>query len=254
MDTFELNKIAGAFLGTLLLAMFLNVISTGIFTPPKLVKPGYPLPSAPGMAAGEAHSATPAAAPIAQRLATADVQKGQADTKPCQSCHNFEKGAPVKIGPPLYGVVNRPKASVAGFDYSGALSSKGGDWTYADLDQFLTNPQAYAHGTKMTFAGETDPAKRADIIDYLRSLSDNPAPLPAKGATKSTPSAIEPTLPLVAQPKEQAVSDNPQPLPASSAGVTTAGARTEPHLSHPKVKPAETKPIHRAKLASHTRK
>lgn len=249
MDTFELNKIAGAFLGTLLLAMSLNVISTGIFAPPKLIKPGFPLPSAP--AAGEARSATPAVAPIEQRLAAADVQKGQADTKPCQSCHNFEKGAPVKIGPPLYGVVDRPKASVAGFDYSSALTSKGGNWTYADLDQFLTNPQAYAHGTKMTFAGETDPAKRADIIDYLRSLSDNPAPLPAKGATESAPSATEPPLPPVAQPKEQAVSDNPQPLPASGADVTPADAQTEPPLSHPKVKPAKT---HRAKLASHTRK
>ena len=148
MDTFELNKIAGAFLGTLLLAMCLNVISTGIFTPPKLVKPGYPLPSAPGAAAGEARSAAPSVAPVGQRLAAADVQKGQADTKPCQACHNFEKGAAIKIGPPLYGIVERPKASVAGFDYSEALKSKGGEWTYADLDQFLANPQAYAQGTE----------------------------------------------------------------------------------------------------------
>ncbi len=181
------------------------------------------------------------------------VRRTQSPAKPAIISRRARR---IKIGPPLYGVVERPKASVAGFDYSEALKSKGGEWTYADLDQFLANPQAYAHGTKMTFAGEADPAKRADIIDYLRSLSDNPAPLPARGAAESTPSAsiAPPPPPPLRNPKSIAVSDNPQPLPTSGAGVATAGARTEPHLSQPKVKPAETKPIHRAKLVSHARK
>jgi cytochrome c len=180
LDTFELNKIAGAFLGTLLFAMWLNVISGAIFRPAKLVKPGYPLPAAQVAEAAGGGTAAPSVAPIGQRLAEADVKKGEADTKPCQACHNFKKGAGAKIGPPLYGVVDRPKGSVAGFDYSEAIKSKGGEWTYADLDQFLTNPKAYAQGTKMTFAGEPDPAKRADIIDYLHRLSDKPESLPAK--------------------------------------------------------------------------
>ena len=94
------------------------------------------------------------------------------DTKPCQSCHNLEKGGGIKIGPPLFGVVDRPKGSEAGFDYSDAIKSKGGKWTYEDLDQFLANPKAYAQGTKMAYAGEADPAKRADLIDYLHTLSD----------------------------------------------------------------------------------
>ena len=86
----------------------------------------------------------------------------------------------------------------------------------------------------MTFAGEADPAKRADIMDYLRSLSDNPAPLPARGAAESTPSASiapPPPPPPLPQPKVQAVSDNPQPLQPAAAGVATAGARTEPHIA-----------------------
>jgi cytochrome c len=180
LDSFELNKIAGAYLGTLLFAMSLNVISGAIFSRPKLAKPGYSLPSTPEKAAAGTAVATPSIAPIEKRLAEADMKKGQADSKPCQACHNFEKGGAAKIGPPLYGVVNRPKGSIAGFDYSDAIKSKGGKWTYADLDQFLANPKSYAQGTKMAFAGESDPAKRADIIAYLHTLSDNPEPLPVK--------------------------------------------------------------------------
>jgi cytochrome c2 len=81
-------------------------------------------------------------------------------------------------GPPLYGVIGRAKGSVEGFDYSEAIKSKGGKWTYADLDQFLADPKAYAQGTKMAFAGERDPVKRADIIGYLRTLADAPPPKP----------------------------------------------------------------------------
>jgi len=100
LNTFELNKIAGACLGTLLFAMWLNVISGAIFGHTKLVKPGYPLPSAQEVAAAGSGAATPSIEPIEQRLATADVQKGQTDTKPCQACHNLDKGAGAKIGPP----------------------------------------------------------------------------------------------------------------------------------------------------------
>jgi len=141
------------------------------------------------------------------------------DTKPCQACHNFDKGGVTKIGPPLYDVVDRPKATVNGFSYSDAIKSKAGKWTYADLDQFLADPKGYAPGTKMTFAGEADPIKRADIIDYLHILSDSAEPLPASGPAGSEHgTSTEPTLP---QPKEHAVSDIPEPLPASrSAGAS----------------------------------
>ena len=252
MDTFELNKIAGAFLGTLLFAMGLNMVSGAIFRPSKLVKAAYPLPSGQATAAAGSGTPAPSVTPIGQRLVEADVKKGQADTKPCQSCHNFEKGAAAKIGPPLYGVVDRTKASVQGFNYSDALKSKGGKWTYGDLDQFLTNPKAYAQGTKMTFAGEADPMKRADIIDYLHTLADNPEPLPASGPAESGHgTSAETPLPL---PKEHAVSDNPEPLPASRSAESPAGASTEPTLPKAKVEAAETKPVHRPRLVSRARK
>ena len=101
-----------------------------------------------------------------------------ADVKVCQSCHSFEKGGVAKVGPPLYGVLGRPKGSIAGFGYSDGMKGKGGDWTFADLNQFITKPSAYVSGTKMTYPGEPDPQKRADIIDYIDTLSDSPLPLP----------------------------------------------------------------------------
>ncbi|QBR72667.1 cytochrome c family protein [Beijerinckiaceae bacterium] len=179
MNSFELNKIAGACLGTLLFTMCLWMISGAIFSHHKLAVPGYPLPSAP-QTAPTASSAAPTAQPIAERLANADEKKGAADVKACATCHSFDKGGAAKIGPPLYAIVDRPKGSVAGFEYSETIKSSGGKWTYEDLDQFIANPKAYAPGTKMAFAGEQDPAKRADIIDYLHSLADDPAPLPTK--------------------------------------------------------------------------
>jgi len=181
LDSYELNKIAGAALASLLLAVSLNVISGEIFARLKPLKPGYVIPAAPeaSQADGKA-SLVRETRPIAERLATADAKKGEADAKACQACHSFEKGVAAKIGPPLYGAAGRAKGSAAGFDYSDALKSKGGTWTSADLDSFLANPKAFAPGTKMTFAGETDPAKRADIVAYLRRLSDNPEPLPEK--------------------------------------------------------------------------
>ena len=98
---------------------------------------------------------------MADLLAKADPTKGEADTKPCQACHNFEKGAGVKVGPPLWGVVGRPKGSIAGFDYSAGMKAKGGNWTYDALFEYLADPRNVVKGTKMTFAGEASPTRRA---------------------------------------------------------------------------------------------
>ncbi|MHB8884210.1 MAG: c-type cytochrome [Methylovirgula sp.] len=182
MDSFEFNKMAGALLGALLFTMATGVLADAIFSHPELAKAGYDLPAASAAPAAKAKAAP--AVPLAELLAKADPKKGEADTKPCQACHNFAKGAGIKIGPPLYGVVGRPKGSFPGFDYSAGMKAKGGDWTFADINTFITDPAAYVSGTKMTFSGEPDPRKRADIIAYLRTLSDNPVPLPSPSAKK----------------------------------------------------------------------
>jgi cytochrome c len=178
MDSFEFNKVAGAVLGALMVTMGLGIASGFLFAPHVPAKPGYDLPSAPAEETAKTDVAAAPAEPLPVLLAKAEVSKGQAFAKACGACHNFEKGAGPKVGPPLWGVVGRHVASIEGFAYSDAMKAKGGDWTFEDINKFITNPKAYVPGTKMGFAGEENPEKRADIIDYLDTLADTPVPLP----------------------------------------------------------------------------
>ena len=179
MASNEFNKIAGAVLGTLLFTMATGIVSDGIFSSAKPKLAGYALPGAEeSHGAGTAQAAVAPSEPLPVLLAKADPKKGEGNAKACTACHSFEKGGGPKVGPALYGVVERPVASVAGFSYSEVLKAKGGAWSFDALDAFVTNPKAYASGTKMAYAGEKDAGKRADILAYLRSLSDSPAALP----------------------------------------------------------------------------
>src|SRR5262249_4139394 len=124
---------------------------------------------------------------IEQLLAKADVARGESAVKKCQACHTFTKGGRNLVGPNLYGVVGRPKASEAGFNYSAAMKAKGGNWTIDDLNQFINNPRGYVPGTNMTFAGIQRGGERADVIAYPNTLSDNPAPLPKAAEAAGSP-------------------------------------------------------------------
>jgi len=142
-----------------------------------------PPAAAPAPAAGGPQGAAAAPPPSVETLlASADPAAGEAATKKqgCVACHTFNQGGRNGIGPNLYGIVGAPIAEVEGFTFSNALKEHHGKWTYADLDKWLTKPAAFAPGTRMTFVGVADPKQRADIIDYLRTLSPNPQPLPAK--------------------------------------------------------------------------
>jgi len=178
MDSFELNKIMGAVLGTLLFALGLNIFSGILFAPRKPAIPGYDLPAAQEEAAGGAAQPPVQEEPLPVLLAKADPAKGQNAFKKCMACHTADKGGPNKVGPNLYGVVGRPAASHAGFGYSAALKAKGGEWGYQEISNFIHNPKGYAPGTIMAFAGVASGQERADILSYLRTLSDNPVPLP----------------------------------------------------------------------------
>lgn len=115
---------------------------------------------------------------VAPLLATADPKRGFEVALQCRNCHSVDREAKIKDGPPLWGIVDRPKASYDGYKYSPALTAMTGDWTYADLNGYIAHPAFTAPGLAMKMAGIHETNDRAAIIAFLRSLSDNPAPLP----------------------------------------------------------------------------
>jgi cytochrome c len=186
VDSFELNKILGAILGTCLGILSINIAAGAIFAPTKPAKPGYEIVVPEQKPGGQPQQQEPQQ-PIEQLLVNADVGRGENAAKKCAACHTFNKGGRPLVGPNLWGVVGRPRASEAGVNYSAALKSKGGNWTIDELNLFIANPKGTVPGTNMTFAGVPRATERADIIAYLNSLSDNPAPLPKAAEASGAP-------------------------------------------------------------------
>jgi cytochrome c len=194
MDSFELNKILGAVLGTLLFVMGVGFLAEAIYHPIENRGPGYALPE-PEPSEGEAVAEAEPEVPLGILLASASVDRGAAAVRKCQSCHNFGEGEPNKQGPNLYNIVGNIKAHAEGFAYSDILlqqQAEGQTWTYENLNAFLTSPRDYAPGTKMTFAGVRSPEERADILAYLQTLSGSPVAFPEPEAPAAEDAAAEP--------------------------------------------------------------
>lgn len=198
MDSFEWNKIVGAVLGTLLFVVAVKIGSEMIFEVPMPLKPGYVVQGVPAASRGTG-PAQPAEEPLPDFgtvLAKADLTKGQQVAQRCQQCHDLSKGGPDKIGPNLWGIVGRARASRSSFSYSSAMASSHAPWTFEALFKYLKSPQAIVPGTKMTFAGLPSAQDRINLIAWLRTQSDSPMPIPppapasagkapAAGATKT---------------------------------------------------------------------
>jgi cytochrome c len=201
MDSFELNKILGAILGTLLVLLSVNIVAGGIFSVPKPAKPGYDIAVTEAPTAGKAAAPEPEV-PIAQLLANASAEKGATVAKKCQACHDLKKGGPNKVGPDLWGIVGRERGAHEGFSYSAAMKGKPGKWTFEDLNHFLTSPRSFIPGTAMAFAGISKASERADLLAYLNTLSDNPQPLPkaAPAEQKTAPAPASAPAPQGGQP------------------------------------------------------
>ena len=182
MDSDYVNKILMAVLSTCLALVALNIAAGAVFYSAAPAKPGFDIAVQEKGAGEQKGGQAEAPQPIEVRLANSSPERGQNAAKVCLACHSFEKGGPNKQGPNLWGVVGRPRASEAGFNYSAAMKSKGGEWSFEELDKFLANPKGYIPGTAMGFAGLPQDTKRADVINYLHTLADKPVDLPKAAA------------------------------------------------------------------------
>ena len=172
-----------ALIFSLAIAVFVVVITNLTYRPKPVLKRGYEVAIIPSDSANsgdasniksnqakvtaEAGKTLVKEINIEELLKTADASKGEKVFKKCAACHSIEKGAPGKIGPNLYGIVGKAKASFASFKYSDAMKAKGGTWTKQDLNIFITKPKDFVPGTKMTFAGLKSEKDRANVIAYL---------------------------------------------------------------------------------------
>ena len=215
MDSFELNKVLGAVLGTCLALLSLNIAAGAIFTSHNPEKPGFEI-AVQEQEAGKPGEQAPADDPLPVRLASADAKRGQGDTKLCQACHTFGKGEPNRVGPNLYGVVGRAKHAEAGFNYSAAMKAQTGNWTPEELDKFLANPRADVPGTAMTFAGMPRGKSRADVITYLNTNSDKPVELPKAAAAPAAEKQAD-GAPPPAGGEAKPGAEAPKPAPAAEA-------------------------------------
>ena len=151
-------------------------------------------------------------------LPTADVAAGKTVSVKCEQCHDTSSAKTIKIGPPLFGVVGRARASVAGFDYSAAMKAKGGSWTYDELFKFIKSPGAYIPGTKMSFAGLSSAKDRINLIAFLRTNTDSPVAIPRACPLRRAPPAAAAPAAAAAKP---------------AAGCAPGASAAQAALDHP---------------------
>ncbi|MCF6369173.1 c-type cytochrome [Rhizobium halophilum] len=244
------NMAVGAFLATVFVMMTVSIASEGIWHAAAPEQEGFAIVAAEtGAEAGAAEEE--AAVPIATLLASADAAAGESSFRKCASCHTAEQGGANKVGPGLWDIVNRPVAAHEGFSYSAAMQdfSEGGSvvWDYDHLNGFLLAPKQHVPGTAMGFAGLKRDDERANVIAYLRSLSDSPAPLPepeaaaapADGAAPATegaaPAAVgaAPAAEGTAPAAEGAAPAAEGQAPAAETAPAAEGIGTQPATQNP---------------------
>ena len=209
------NTIAGWVLFAGIVALGGSVIAGEVFHSERPEKLGYPIEGV----VLEGEGAEEAEKPIAFYLATADAARGEQVFKKCAACHNADPGGANALGPGLYGVMGNPIAAHPGFAFSDALKSKGGTWDWETMSTWIANPKAFAPGTKMTFAGLSNPQDRADLLLFLNSRDASPLPVPPPPAEEA------PAAPAEGEAAADAVEVGAaEPIDASDAGTEAEAA------------------------------
>ena len=196
------NTIAGWALAAGIVALGLSAVSSRIFHADKPERPeemGYPIE---GVVEEGAEEAGP---DLGTLLASADPAAGEAVFAKCMACHTVNQGGANGLGPNLFGTMGAGVAHVAGFAYSDALREKGGNWDWDRMSEWLRSPRQFAPGTKMTFAGLSDPQDRANLMAYLNSQGGNltipPPPAAASPAEQAAEAADQPAQGDMAAPQ-----------------------------------------------------
>ena len=175
MDSFEINKILAAILIVVMLVIGIDKLSDVIFYVNKPETPGYVVEI---KQVSTASASTENKIDIIAIMTMGNVASGKKLFKKCVACHSIVKGGKNKIGPALYNVVGRKIGGVVDYKYSKALMTYKKEWTFEELNGFLTKPAKWIKGTKMAYAGLKKEEDRASIIKYLNQNSDSPLPLP----------------------------------------------------------------------------
>jgi len=235
-DSLFVNKIAACVLATGLMVIGLNEVSHGFFPHVEHEKEGYAIEVPEAVTGGPVEAVVEGPRDYAVLIAAGNVEAGIAVAAKCKQCHSLE-GTAVVQGPPLYGVVGRPIASVVGFKYSqgdtGLAGRTGQAWDYEHLDHVLERPKAYAAGTAMNFAGLKKQQDRSDLLAYLRTLTSGeplplPPPLPPQAVvdpvTAAVDGAVVPVAGTAPAPSGPGGAAPVTPGPATPAPATPAPA------------------------------
>ncbi len=206
------NKIFAAILIAGITAYLSAFIADRVIAPDKLEQDAVFVDGA--SVVGGAVGAVALPEPVLHLIASADIAQGEKLSKACAACHSFDNGGPDKVGPNIYNVVGGPKAHKAGFAYSEGMTSKGGSWGYAELNEFLWKPKAFINGTKMNYIGLKKPEDRAAMIAWLRTLSGSPKAMPGDGEIAAEKAALT--------PPEAEVPAEGEATPAEDGGETPA--------------------------------
>ena len=230
------NIVAMMVLGAGIVALGSSIVAGEYFGPEKPEKPGYVVEGVEADAAAGGGAAV-AEVPIATLLASADSAKGAEVFKKCASCHTIAQGGANGTGPNLWGTLGEEIGKgKAGYAFSEALSGKGGKWDFESMNKWLTNPKAFAPGTKMSFAGLSKGEDRANLLVYINSQGSN-LPLPAATAA-AAPAAGSPPAAGPAPAAAGPAPASPAPAGGAAAGANPAGSPASTSTGDAKATPA----------------
>jgi len=175
-----MNKIIVSIVFAIILVIGINKVADVIYYVENTEKSAYQVANvttAASTTASETNSDDADSENIMALFASVSVEDGATQFKKCLSCHSIAKDGKNKIGPKLFGVLDRKAGSISDYKYSKAMAAHGKVWSFEEMDGFLIKPKDWIKGTKMSFIGLKNAKDRAAVILYMNENTDNPIPL-----------------------------------------------------------------------------